>query len=99
MKIEGFDWDEHNREKCGKHGVTAAEIESLFDGALRIKPDLAHADSEERFHGIGKSADGRHLFLVFTLRTFGGARMIRPISARYMHLKEVMRYEEDTPTS
>ena len=96
-KIAGFDWDAHNRAKCQKHGVSLAGIESVFSGTLMIRPDWVHADREERFHGIGKTAAGRHLFLVFTFRTLRGGRMIRPISARYMHLKEVRHYEDETP--
>jgi uncharacterized DUF497 family protein len=32
MKFDGFDWDSGNRAKCQKHGVSIAEIESLFLG-------------------------------------------------------------------
>lgn len=32
----GFDWDEGNRAKCEKHGVSVAEVESLFSGTLTI---------------------------------------------------------------
>jgi hypothetical protein len=28
--VLGFDWDDENREKCQKHGVSVAQIESLF---------------------------------------------------------------------
>lgn len=47
--------------------------------------------------GIGKTAGGRSVFLVFTIRERGGKRLIRPVSARYMHRKEVKNYEEDNP--
>src|SRR5260370_28929712 len=30
MEIAGFDWDEGNRSKCQKHGVSRAVIESMF---------------------------------------------------------------------
>lgn len=40
------------------------------------------------------NADGRHIFVVFTLRDRGADRLIRPISARYMHRKEIEHYEE-----
>jgi hypothetical protein len=30
--IAGFDWDDGNRSKCHKHGVSAEEVESLFLG-------------------------------------------------------------------
>lgn len=34
------------------------------------------------------------MFVAFTLRVKAGLRLIRPISARYMHAKEAKRYEE-----
>jgi uncharacterized DUF497 family protein len=43
---------------------------------------------------IGRGASGRWIFLAFTYRTRGAAIFIRPISARYMHAREVKRYEE-----
>ena len=96
MDIDGFDWDQHNRGKCQKHGVSLGEIEALFTREIVIKPDLAHAADEDRFNAIGKTAAGRHVFLVFTLRVIDGAKLLRPISARFMHRKEVRHYEEAT---
>ena len=29
-RVSGFDWDEGNKSKCQKHGVSIAEIEALF---------------------------------------------------------------------
>jgi hypothetical protein len=29
-RVSGFDWDEGNRAKCQKHGVSIPEIEELF---------------------------------------------------------------------
>lgn len=37
--------------------------------------------------------DGRYIFAVFTLRHKGSKLLIRPISARYMHQKEIDHYE------
>lgn len=34
--------------------------------------------------------------MVFTLRERADALLIRPISARYMHQKEIRHYEEET---
>ena len=31
MEFDGFDWDDGNRDKCQKHGVSIGEIERLFD--------------------------------------------------------------------
>ncbi len=48
---------------------------------------------------IGQTAAGRHLFLAFTIRQQDMRRLIRPISARYMHAKEVEHYEQQIAKS
>lgn len=89
----GFDWDGGNREKCVRHGLTIEEIEAVSSGELLVAPDLKHADVEARFIAIGHGASGRPVFVAFTFRTVEGVRSIRPISARYMHDKELARYD------
>jgi uncharacterized protein len=49
---------------------------------------------ESRKRGIGVTAAGRYVFLVWTLRETTEGLKLRPISARYMHAKEVRYYEE-----
>ena len=98
MEIAGFDWDEGNRSKCQKHGVSEAAIESMFRSSIAVLPDPLHSKSEERFKAIGKSDGGRWIFLVFTVRVRRGMRFVRPISARFMHKKEVEHYEKETAT-
>ena len=93
--IAGFDWDDGNRAKCRKHGVSLAEIEDVFGHPHRIAPDFAHSIAESRFLAIGNGGGLRAIFVAFTLRDSGGERLIRPISARYMHRKELEGYEED----
>lgn len=95
--IAGFDWDQGNRSKCLKHGVSAEEIESLFRRPIMILPDESHSVAETRFKAIGETAAGRHIFLVFTIREKRGRRYIRPVSARTMHGKEVQDYEKENP--
>ncbi len=95
-QIEGFEWDQGNRLKCQQHGVSLAEIEALFGATVQVAPDPAHSHAETRYLAIGKTGGGRHVFLAFTIRTHGERRLIRPISARYMHAKEVMHYEKQT---
>ena len=92
-----FDWDAGNHDKCQKHGVSIAEIEAAFAATPRIAPAIDPADAEQRFIAIGHGADNRPLFIVFTLRRSGDHQTIRPISARYMHAKEVTRYEQTNP--
>ena len=42
---------------------------------------------------IGKARSGRYVFLAFTVRAVHGRTLILPISARYMHKKEIDHYE------
>ena len=95
----GFDWDAANRAKCQKHGVSIAAIESMFTRPVAVFADDAHSDMEERFTAIGQSDEGRGVLIVFTLRVTDGSTLIRPISARYMHRKEIAYYEEAASSS
>ena len=96
-KAAGFEWDSGNRKKCLAHGVSIAEIEDLFTRPVMVLPDPAHSQSETRLRAIGKTTEGRSVFLVFTIRKKGRKRLIRPISARYMHAQEIRHYEEENP--
>jgi uncharacterized DUF497 family protein len=91
--IAGFDWDDGNTDKCQQHGVSLASTEAVFRRVMAVYPDPAHSSAEQRFHAIGTTEAGRHVFIVFVLRERNGSTFIRPISARYMHRKEVRHYE------
>lgn len=91
--IAGFDWDDGNWPKCSKHGVSKAEIEHVLRSRPVVLPDRTPQDAETRFDAVGKNEDGRYIFVVFTLRKKAGKQLIRPISARYMHQKEIGHYE------
>ncbi len=94
-KISGFDWDAGNARKNEKHGVSTAEAEQVFFNApLLAAPDSRHSEKEARLHALGKTDDGRLLHVTFTLRDAG--RKIRVISARDMHRKERVVYEQQT---
>jgi uncharacterized DUF497 family protein len=93
--VSGFEWDKGNRKKCQKHGVSIDALESAFYGTMSIFPDPAHSQGEERFIGIGKTDEERNVFVAFTLRHHEGETFIRPVSARYMHRKEVEHYEKE----
>jgi uncharacterized protein len=97
-KIAGFEWDEGNSGKCRKHGVELADIEAAFMAVPEIAPDMKHSGAEQRFIAIGKARAGRPLFVAFTFRDRNGAAFIRPISARYMHEKEIRAYETRSKT-
>ena len=92
--ITGFEWDSGNEAKCEKHGVSIAALQSAFYNTLFTFPDPSHSHGEERFIGIGKTDEDRNVFVAFTLRCRNGETFIRPISARYMHKKEVEYYEK-----
>ncbi len=95
-QVSGFQWDEGNKEKCRKHGVPLDVIEDIFTRPVMTFPD-DHSDAETRFKAIGKAKDNRHVFVVFTLRKDHDALLIRPVSARYMHQKEITAYEKENP--
>jgi hypothetical protein len=97
LEFLGFDWDHGNRAKCVKHGVSPDIVESLFERPVAVLPDAAHSLREERFKAIGRTANGRAVFVVFTLRRRQNQVLIRPISARYMHRREVNSYEKENP--
>ena len=93
----GFDWDAGNREKCEKHGVSIADIEAVLRRDPQIAPAPRRSFAEERFIEVGRTPGGRAVFIAFTLRKRNGARLVRPISARYMHDREIRRYEATRP--
>lgn len=90
--VKGFDWDVGNWPKCGKHGLSRAEVEEVFEGPLMLMTD-PHL-GEQRMRAIEKNRSGRYVFLVFVIRAVNGRHLIRPISARYMHQKEITFYEQ-----
>ena len=92
MKTAGFDWDDGNWPKCGKHGVTQTEIEEVLLNTPAVMPD-PHPE-EPRMRAIGKTSAGRYVFLVFMVRQFNDQFFLRPISARFMHQKEIDHYEK-----
>jgi uncharacterized protein len=92
-KITGFEWDKGNEQKNVKHGVTPAEAEQIFlNEPLIVLDDLKHSDTEQRYHALGQTVEGRLLHITFTIRT----TLIRVISARNMHRKERAIYEQET---
>jgi uncharacterized DUF497 family protein len=99
FKVSGFDWDEGNRAKCRKHGVSIAQIEALFARNPRIAPDPRHSADEDRLIAVGRTSIGRPVFVAFTIRSKNGRRLIRPVTARYMHAKEIAAYEKESPTT
>lgn len=91
-KVLVFEWDKGNLDKSyEKHGISLKETEEIFiSEELFVLPDIKHSQKEERFIALGRTQDGKNLFVIFTLRD----KKIRIISARRMHKKEVERYEK-----
>jgi len=96
IAFSGFAWDKANLSKCQEHGVSSAEVEHVLShAATLIVPDLKNSRSEPRYIAIGATAAGRFAFVVFTPRQTGTRILLRPISARYMHRKEIRKYEQE----
>ncbi len=91
-RCTGFEWDAGNVPKLqSRHDVTTGECEQVFfNEPLVIAADIKHSTSEERWAAWGRTAEGRALAIVFTIR---GDR-VRPIMARDMNRKERQRYAE-----
>jgi uncharacterized protein len=97
VRADGVDWDAGNRLKCQKHGLSIAQIEHVVGHAeTLIVHDDKNSVSESRFIAIGRTPEGRFAFVAFTLRMREEQQLVRPISARYMHLKEIARYEKES---
>ena len=91
-RIKGFDWDGGNWPKCARHGLSKAEIESVFHHSPAVFTDPTQ--SEQRLRAIGVSDRQRYVFVVFTFRELEDGTYVRPISARHMHKKEIDRYDQ-----
>ena len=38
LRVSGFDWDEGNRGKCQKHGLSISQIEAFLRVLLELRP-------------------------------------------------------------
>lgn len=99
QECDGFDWDNANITKnWEKHDVSPSECEEVFfNKPFIVENDEKHSTNEERFFSLGKTNNGRKLFLVFTIRD----KKVRVISARDMSAKErkeYAKYEKETNT-
>ena len=78
-----FQWDDGNSEKIWtKHGITQTECEQVFFNLpFLVFDEKRHLQNEERFYALGRTDEGKGLFIVFTYRD---ESLIRIISARRM---------------
>ena len=86
QECTGFQWDRYNIQKnLEKHNVSPIESEqAFFNRPLIVVQDVQHSQDEERFYALGKTDQGRRLFVAFTIRK----KLIRVISSRDMNKKE-----------
>ena len=86
----GFEWDAGNLAKSAtKCGVASEEAEQVFaQQPLLVHPDPEHSGTETRWDALGRTREGRRLFVAFTARE----GRIRVISARPMSRRERRAY-------
>lgn len=65
--LSGFDWDVYNVGHVVAHEVMPQEVEEAVRGGHIVIP-AAPKGSEERWKLFGKTASGRYLVVVFTIR-------------------------------
>ncbi|MFV3407358.1 BrnT family toxin [Bdellovibrio bacteriovorus] len=92
MKL-GIEFDEGNKVKLTKHGLSIAEIERFFENQPVYTHDDSHSGDETRFIAFG-SLGTRLVFVAFTIRAANGTLWMRPISARYARQKEIRKLYE-----
>ena len=78
-KVAGFDWDEANVGHIFRHAVTPFEVEEVSGGKCLVIPARA-VKREKRWKLFGKTASGRYLVVVFTIRR----RLFRTVTAYEM---------------
>ena len=86
-KLEGFDWDTANVGHILRHAVTPFEVEEVARRphvSIPAKP----VKSEQRWKLLGKTASGRYLVVVFTIRR----QLFRTVTAYDMNAAERRKY-------
>lgn len=89
-----FEWDPRKAQaNAEKHSVSFDEAVTIFlDTNALDGQDLEHSTVEPRFRRLGRSAEGRILIVVYTVRNTGHAETIRLISARRASRRERAAY-------
>ena len=101
VRIVGFEWDRGNRSNVGSTAFPLRRSR-LFCFRRRVRSRSPMSGIRAANRGLSPSAGprlGRGVFTVFTLRRHGEETFIRPVSARYMHRKEVEYYEKEISRS
>ena len=87
--LTGFEWDAGNLKKVSERVPVEIVEESFFLNPLVKKDEIHSLLNEQRYLLICLDLE-RPVFLSFTVRK----EKIRVISARYMHQREVKKYEK-----
>ena len=89
-----FEWEARKAAaNLVKHDVSFDEAATIFADADALDgPATRHSDEEARFLRLGRSAVGRVLMVVYTLRRSGDVETIRVISARRASRRERASY-------
>lgn len=86
-KLAGFNWDNANVAHILRHAVTPFEVEEVTAGK-HVIITARTIRREKRWKLFGRSAAGRYLVVVFTIRQ----RMFRTVTAYEMDTAERSRY-------
>ena len=79
MTVE-FEWDDANESHIAEHGVTPEEAEEVFFDPSRATIDVYSTATERRRGLVGRTEDGRLLFVVYTRRA-GAIRIVTALDA------------------
>jgi uncharacterized protein len=79
-QIDGFDWDAANVGHILRHGVIPFEVEEAAGRAHVVIPART-IKRERRWKLFGKTASGRYLVVVFTIRE----KLFRTVTAYEMN--------------
>ena len=70
-----FEWDDDNLDHLARHGISADEVEELFESPVVRR--RGGTDAPDRFRVLGRTASGRYLGIVYQRKAHG---VIRPFT-------------------
>ncbi len=66
--MDEFDWNDANEDHIARHGVTRKEAEEAYLDPNKRGVSIAKRATEPRWAVLGKTENGRILYLIYTLR-------------------------------
>lgn len=84
-----FEWDDGNLFKILRR-FELSTVEAFFHQELYVIEDKSHSLKENRLIAVGLGPNDKPMFVCYTIR----GQKIRVISARFMRLKEALKYEK-----